>query len=280
MPTRVSDAFQSRFTEPGDISQLFPQGVVVTIEAVRPYQATMQQQPGVASPEPDVAWMMKVRELKKPIRLKGYCANSIAAALQEEDMDRWFGRTVKICGIQVMAYGKMVWVVNAEDRAPIDRPSLPLNSDLKLMLQERYAGRLPGGNGGDQPNAMDLVPIGKEGEVRIKTALAGLIDQQASWDDFLRWMKTEAPAALPDAFGVDIPEVPRYIGQHFNGYIRWVKAGRPRQQELQPPAPPPPPPPVSPPPVIRTPPGRPANDPREPWAGPGGQPMGEDDIPF
>lgn len=133
---RIEQMFPSPYLQAEDL-RAYNNGItVVTIDEVT-YKTKEARNVG----EAEIDYFLKLRELRKPMRLKKINADSIAELLGTRETDDWRGQTIGIFPVQVRVPDpqggtKPVWVINVDIVKPTTAPQLSPNSDITGMAHE------------------------------------------------------------------------------------------------------------------------------------------------
>ena len=177
---KLSQMFPSRYLQAEDLPP--NQNTIVTIEKV--YPAAARDRGGDS--EPEVKWMLRFREFRKPMSLWRNTAKSIEQVLGSDDSDRWIGQQIAIYPSTYVSFGETKPCINVDKWRP-----------------EQVAPRAAASGG--MVIAGDRRPIPKAAMDRFQ---AHLKQHGKSWDDFLRWCKGHAPDAIALAWGVELDAIP------------------------------------------------------------------------
>jgi hypothetical protein len=242
MPMPIGAAFPSPWTRAQDLAEWMAregmQFITLTLEAVKPYHAT-----NFDTREPEVQYQLTVREFRRPIKLKATLARLIGDALQEQDMERWYGRRIDVWPAQEDVFGTMRWVLKCDPARgeSAQQPQLPPKQDLNHLLNGNPLHQLAAG---PFPHAQDpraRVPIVGRPPVNqlpppvphfdatpmdlavVDDFRGALQTKGKTWDDFLRFLK---PRGLLDkAWGVAFDAVPKGLRPAMTDYWRSLAAG-------------------------------------------------------
>ena len=213
------DMFPSKYLKVEDIDQT--RKTTVTITAVCPVSAASRSgamggfgaSPGSGAAQADVLWAMYFRELAKPIKLKGYQAEAVFAALHEADPAKWIGRQVQIYAGTVN-FGNNTFPKVLISPEPVMGNALPAAAPTTR-------------------DAMDKRPIGQKNADAFKTALA---EQGASVDEYLAWLKTQPSSPDHDAYasthGRELAEWPRGAAGLMQAFLKSYKTAAADQAAL------------------------------------------------
>lgn len=198
----IAQMFPSPYLQPTDL----PHGknTVVTIESVYPFQATKRPAFG----EPDIKWMIKFREYRKPLGLWKATAKVIADVLGTTVTEQWEGQKISIYAGSYSSFGEIKPCINVDVMKPRQDP--PKSGSMILRG--------------------DSSPIPKD---RMDRFLGMLKVAGVTWDDFLKWSKSNAPGVLELAWGVDLDAVPSSILPAMATYLKLCPQGQPEAIDTQ-----------------------------------------------
>lgn len=213
MAMYLRQCFPSKWLTGDDLKELNPGVTTVTIQKVEVYQAKNDKG------EPDVEFKMKFVEFSAPMRLKSMAAWDLGRLLQEEDMEKWPGQVVGIMPVQSLSFGKMKWFINISEVRPLSPPSIPPNTKIyDLIASQRMAPSLAAA---PAKPVLDRTPIGDTNAALLK---GGLQKHNKTYDEFMAFLKKLPGDEFKDAWGVELPQLPKYIGACFNQFIQQCKA--------------------------------------------------------
>lgn len=176
---KLSQMFPSRFLQAEDLQP--NQNTIVTIEKI--YPAAARDRGGDA--EPEVKWMMRLREFRKPMSLWRNTAKAIEHTLGTDETDRWIGQRISIYPSTYIAFGETRPCINVDTWRPEQVAASPPSACTVI--------------------AGDRRPIPKAAMDRF---LLHARRHGKSWDDFLLWCKHKAPEAITLAWGADMDAIP------------------------------------------------------------------------
>jgi hypothetical protein len=237
----IKQMFPRRKLDAEDLHAYSQAGVVVTIESID-FRTLHSDKPG----DPEIEYLLKVVEFKKPFKLNATCGRQIADLIDTEDTQDWPGNVIRIVPCRVQAFGKMIWVINAEPVTKHERPTLAPNNDITgfAMVPEidRVVKYLPGARAAKAQAALPAGVIGVDTALKM---ISGLHERGKKWDDFTKHLKTEGAGAsvegkLPCDCSADVLEWARSYCKMFGKVNPPLSA--PQLAELRaswvPPAPP------------------------------------------
>lgn len=183
----LKQMFPKHTLDAEDLNAYSPTGAVVTIESLD-YKTVTATRPGDA----EVAYYLKVRELKKPFKLNKTNAHAIAQVLGTEDTDRWVGEVIRLMPIRMnltdRATGKpiKIWTFDVDMMRPREAPALLPNTDITGMAVDasrQLPGRAPGTvpQGGAGAAMGELTPIGAD---KAADVAVGLSERARTLEDF------------------------------------------------------------------------------------------------
>lgn len=241
---RIEQMFASPYLQAEDLRAYNSGITIVTIEDVT-YKTKEARNVG----EAEIDYFLKLREFRKPMRLKKVNADQIAALLGTRETDEWRGQTIGVFPIQVRVPNpeggtKMVWVINVDIVKPTTAPELPPGSDITGMAYEQRAvggpitsgPRLPAGQwpaparpvttGATPPGTLttagDNSPIGIE---RAMDIISALHERGRTWDDLVHHFKLAGQSALIE--GKRPPDVTAAVVPLARAFVRDLPKVRP-----------------------------------------------------
>jgi len=196
--------------------------IVVTIESID-FQSKDSKEVGVAN----VDWLMKVKELKKPIKFNSFSGYTLAEIFGTEESEEWVGRRIGIKPEVINGYGKPMLVVNFWDCGP-QLPVLPDNTDLTGFRrwttdqQERLKRRcLPAANAApEEPGGSvsgQLAPAQAIGEQKAALIIVGLRERGLEWDNLVAHLKGKSLGSL--IVGLEPGSCPQSIENHARAFL-------------------------------------------------------------
>lgn len=209
---RLNQMFPKQTLDAEDLNAYSPTGAVVTIEHID-YKTVEANEIGEAG----LAYYVKFREFKKPVRLNKTNAYAIGDLLGSDDTDNWVGKTVNLLPVQIAVTDrstkkrKRIWTFDIDAMAPQTPPRLGPNTDITGQ-----AAYLRGPNGGPSlppagrapidPAQGELTPIGVDVAAQV---VATFRERGQSVETFLRHMGSVGMADL--IHGKAPPEWPRAV---------------------------------------------------------------------
>lgn len=200
---KLSQMFPSKYLQAEDLAP--GQNTVVTIERVYP---TLARDRGDGE-EPEVKWMMRFREFRKPMSLWRNTAKLIGEVLDTDDADQWVGKQIAIYPSTYSSFGETKPCINADKWRPDQVAPRPAAATSGLVV------------------AGDRRPIPKAAMDRF---LAHLKTHGKSWDDFLRWCKAHSPDALSLAWGVDMDAIPAGVMPALKAFLDSIAPAAPARE--------------------------------------------------
>ena len=176
---KLSQMFPSRYLQAEDLPP--NQNAIVMIEKV--YPAAARDRGGDS--EPEVKWMIRFREFRKPMSLWRNTAKSIGDVLGTDETEQWIGKRIAIYPSTYVSFGETKPCINVDKWKPEHVEPRPAAPGLVV--------------------AGDRRPIPTAAMERF---MAHVKTHEKTWDDFLRWCKSNAPEALTLAWGVELADVP------------------------------------------------------------------------
>lgn len=184
----INQMFPSKYLEAEDLPK--NQNTIVTIEKVYPVAAV--QRPD--ADEPEVKWMIRFREFRKPMGLWKATAKAIADLLGPTT-EAWAGRQIGIFPTTYTSFGEI-------------KPCIGVDKWVPSQVQPPTAAIT---------TTTDKRPI--PGPAMLKF-IAAIKAHGKSWDDFLKWAKINQPEAMMAAFGVALDDVPMAVVPAMQEYSR------------------------------------------------------------
>lgn len=179
--------------------------------------------------DPDAAYIMKLREFKKPMKLNRTNANTIATVLKSDDTDDWAGRQIRIFPTQAQ-FGNQTFPVIRVDFNPVHGGALPPRNPGATLASPATASSLPA--------TFDTKPVGQKNAAAFMAALA---EQGKRTDDFLRWAKLCEREIHDLCYGREINDWPRGGATLMQRYLREIPPDTgPENPNPAPPVEPPP----------------------------------------
>lgn len=181
---RIGEMFPSKWLQAEDL----PGGKITVVTIAEVYAGEARQRRGEM---PEAEWVMRLREMRKPMKLKVGNAKIIAGVLQCDDTDLWVDQQIGIFPSTYTSFGETKPCINVDINPVMRRPQL----------------KGPG---------VDRTPIGEAAAKRFGEMLKQL---GGTWDGFLAWLKIESSDALALAFGVAIPDIPKALAPSMKKYL-------------------------------------------------------------
>lgn len=197
MPS-LRDMFPSKYLQSEDL----PHGrnTTVTIEKVYPGQARANNH----GDEPEVKWMIRFREFRKPMTLWQSNAKMIASLLGSEDVDTWRGKQVNIYPSTYTSFGEVKPCINV-DKFPVEAGRAPVGAIV------------PANDG-------RVVPV-----AAIERFLGHLKAAGKSWEDFLKWSRGPFPGVVSMAWGMEMGEIPAGVVPAMKAYLDHLVSTKPAE---------------------------------------------------
>lgn len=198
---KLSQMFPSRYLQAEDLPP--QQNTVVTIEKV--YPAAARDRGG--GDEPEVKWMLRFREFRKPMSLWRNTAKTIGEVLGTDETDQWVGKQIAIYPGTYVSFGETKPCINVDKWKPEQVAAKPAAPGLVI--------------------AGDRRPIPKAAMERF---LAHVKQHGKGWDDFLRWCKGHAPDAIALAWGVELDSIPAGVLPAMKAFLDSVTPTTPARE--------------------------------------------------
>lgn len=176
----LSQMFPSKFLQAEDLTP--GRNTIVTIDRVYPAQARAR---GVDD-DPEVKWMIRFREYRKPMSLWKSTGILIGDVLGIKNSDLWPGHQIAIFPSTYNSYGEIKPCINVDKWKPADvAPKAAAGNSLVIASDKRMIGDVAAKRFGDAYKA-----AGK------------------TFDDFLGFLRDETKDGLAMAFGLELHELP------------------------------------------------------------------------
>lgn len=194
MPS-IKEMFPGRFLNYREFSP--GEARAVTIAAVQLEQVRLRQGfqgrqgygNSAPSEPPEPMWLIWFRECAKPMELRKGRASRIAAALNEEDSDKWIGRTIEIYRGIAQVAGENVEGLLISDRIPLAHHA--------IASADPYFDPNPKGRYIPHAAVLRFVEqIGTRGE---------------RWDGFIGWIRGLSPHAFTAVAGQGLDAIPASV---------------------------------------------------------------------
>lgn len=187
--------FPSKYLQADDLQK--GQNAIVTIEKVFPAAAVQR-----GGDEPEIKWMLRFREMRKPMGLWKTTAKAIAEVLGTPVTENWVGQQIAIYPSTYTSFGEVKPCINVDKW----RPTQVQPSTTIAITDKR--------------------PI--PGPLMLKF-IAAIKAHGKAWDDFLRWAKLNKPDAMVMAFGVALDDVPMAVVPAMQAFSASLAAPAPRE---------------------------------------------------
>lgn len=197
----IREMYPSKYLQAEDLPR--NTNTFVTIEKVYPSEARQRAGDG----ETEVKWMIKYREMRKPMGLWKMTAAAIAELMGSSNTDQWVGRQIAIYPGTYLSFGESKPCINVDKWTP---------SELKPPATGLVI-------------AHDKRPIPLAAVQRFQEHLK---THQATWDDFLRWLKINEPAGLSMAWGVELGALPSGVLPAMKAYLDMLNAAPPLTEHV------------------------------------------------
>lgn len=181
---RIGEMFPSKWLQAEDL----PGGKITVVTIAEVYAGEARQRRGEM---PEAEWVMRLREMRKPMKLKVGNAKIIAGVLQCEDTDLWVDQQIGIFPSTYTSWGETKPCINVDINPVMRRPQLKGPNVDKTPIGEAAAGRF------------------------LKHLRSAGQDTEA----FLRWLKANVPDGLPLAFGVELHDYPKALAPAMKQYL-------------------------------------------------------------
>lgn len=183
----IAQMFPSKYLQADDLQK--GQNLIVTIEKVFPAAAVQRS----GGDEPEIKWMLRFREVRKPMGLWKTTAKAIAEVLGTTQTEAWVGQQIAIYPSTYTSFGEIKPCINVDKWRPSQVQ--PATTAIATTTDKR--------------------PIPGPAMLKFISAIKA---HGKSWDDFLRWAKVHHPDAMMAAFGVALDDVPMSVVPSMQAY--------------------------------------------------------------
>ena len=185
----IAQMFPSKYLQADDLQK--GQNLIVTIDKVYPAAAVQRS----GGDEPEIKWMVRFREVRKPMGLWKTTAKAIAEVLGTTQTEAWIGQQIAIYPSTYTSFGEIKPCINVDKWRPsqVQPPTTAITTTT------------------------DKRPIPGPAMLKFISAIKA---QGKAWDDFLRWAKVHQPEAMMAAFGVALDDVPMSVVPAMQAYAK------------------------------------------------------------